>query len=86
MKISCGITLISLSLIFNIPGPILCNSNRSSAYSDINKVDKEFDIITFAIIVIFQMMLGMATVSFITHGMTYIDDHISPKHSPGFIG
>lgn len=56
------------------------------ALSDINKIEKEFDIITFAIIIIFQMFLAMATISFITHGMTYIDDNISPKHSPGFIG
>ncbi|XP_018578719.1 solute carrier organic anion transporter family member 1A2 isoform X1 [Anoplophora glabripennis] len=70
----------------SITGPILCNSNRSMAYSDIDKVEKEVDIITFAVVIIFQMILAMATVSFITHGMTYIDDHISPKHSPGFIG
>ncbi|KAJ8949656.1 hypothetical protein NQ318_010075 [Aromia moschata] len=63
----------------------LCNSNisRIPKYTEFTR--KEFDIIAFTSLIAFQLHFAIATVSFVCHGMTYIDDHISPKHSPGFI-
>ncbi|KAJ8984534.1 hypothetical protein NQ317_011005 [Molorchus minor] len=70
----------------SIPGSNLCNASGSRSQTYLANIRNEFDIITFSILTVFQLIFAMATMSFITHGMTYIDDHISPKHSPGFIG
>ncbi|CAH1153524.1 unnamed protein product [Phaedon cochleariae] len=68
-----------------ITGPALCNTNKSADFA-VETIHWKTYSITLAIILLFQTLFGMANVAFITLGMTYLDDHIFPKHSPVYIG
>ncbi|CAH1974456.1 unnamed protein product [Acanthoscelides obtectus] len=35
---------------------------------------------------LFQLAMGLASVAYYSLGVTYIDDHVTPQHTPGYIG
>ncbi|XP_057660184.1 solute carrier organic anion transporter family member 2A1-like [Diorhabda carinulata] len=68
-----------------IIGPSLCGDPNGQKSSN-NTSFVTFDEVTFGYYIIFELIFGIMTVSFITHGLSYIDDHTSAKHSPVLIG
>ncbi|XP_072401916.1 solute carrier organic anion transporter family member 2B1-like isoform X1 [Diabrotica undecimpunctata] len=74
-----------------IIGPPLCTNftvEESSRVSVSNETvtSDYFDEIILLYIIIFQVVFGSVIISFISHGLTYIDDHTSTKQSPVLIG
>jgi hypothetical protein len=48
--------------------------------------DTEINYIAVVILIVSQIFFSMASVSFISHGITYLDDNTSHGTSPGYIG
>lgn len=42
--------------------------------------------ITLAVLFLLQFIVGMANVSFFSHGFSYIDDNVDSKISPVYLG
>lgn len=62
--------------------PELC---KASMLKQVKK-QKEFHLIAFIVIIVYQMNFAMSSISLLSHGVTYIDDNVSRNHSPGYIG
>ncbi|XP_044256188.1 solute carrier organic anion transporter family member 74D-like isoform X2 [Tribolium madens] len=65
-----------------MPGPALCSKENTRGITD-----NEFEVNYIALVVlcIFQMFFAMVSVSFISHGITYLDDNTSHRSSPRYI-
>ncbi|EFA10914.2 solute carrier organic anion transporter family member 74D isoform X2 [Tribolium castaneum] len=67
-----------------MPGPTLCSKNGTTLGSEI--IDQiETNYIALVILCVFQMFFAMVSVSFISHGITYLDDNTSYRTSPRYI-
>ncbi|CAH0562582.1 unnamed protein product [Brassicogethes aeneus] len=67
-----------------LKGPSLC---QPLLYRNINDAIKpELHIIAFVLVIVFLIVFSVTSISFLCHGISYIDDNISKKHSPGLIG
>ncbi|XP_060516277.1 solute carrier organic anion transporter family member 2A1-like isoform X2 [Cylas formicarius] len=69
-----------------ITGSVLCSASTFAKLINIQDTFYGFQIVAFVILVVYQMVFALCTVSFFCHGLTYVDDNVSFKHSPGFIG
>ncbi|CAG9770271.1 unnamed protein product [Ceutorhynchus assimilis] len=67
-----------------VNGRILCQNNRLSELTDLS-LNINNQIVAFIILTLYQILFALYTISFITHGVTYIDDNISPGQSPAYI-
>ncbi|KAG5881804.1 hypothetical protein JTB14_004103 [Gonioctena quinquepunctata] len=68
-----------------ITGPRLCNGSLTQD-SVVDDIKRDLDEVTVFIFLLFQLMLALANISYLTHGISYIDDHNSSKNSPAFMG
>ncbi|KAL1493461.1 hypothetical protein ABEB36_011508 [Hypothenemus hampei] len=66
-----------------VNGRVLCQIPMSMDLKDLN-VDINNQIVAFTILIMFQVVYALFTISFVSHGVTYIDDNTSPSHSPAF--
>lgn len=51
-----------------------------------SKLDIDINYIAIVVLCIFQIFFAMVSVSFVSHGITYLDDNTSQRTSPGYIG
>lgn len=70
----------------NFLGPALCSNENEERYTKDLLGSESFNEVTFGYFFIFQIIFSMVTISFITHGLSYVDDHISAKHGPALLG
>lgn len=49
-------------------------------------VGVESNIVSLVVLFVYQMFFSFASISFICHGITYLDDELSSTDSPGYIG
>ncbi|CAG9855220.1 unnamed protein product [Phyllotreta striolata] len=69
-----------------IKGPALCDTENEEVFTK-DLLDSEgFNEVTFGYFFVFQIVFSMVTVAYISLGLSYIDDHISSKHSPALLG
>ncbi|XP_066258869.1 solute carrier organic anion transporter family member 2A1-like [Euwallacea similis] len=67
-----------------VNGPVLCQIEKNAQLTDLS-VNINNQVIAFGIIILYQVVYALYTVSFIAHGVTYIDDNTSSNQSPIFI-
>lgn len=49
-------------------------------------VDVNSNIVSLVVLFVYQVFFSLASISFICHGITYLDDELPSADSPGYIG